>query len=313
MRAFNILAITLCAVITILLCTGDRSLENNHSQSSLRADQFSIGHSEAMTQTFTIRLLDRELADYLEAVKGNPDQSKAEIFEKKVIKPVGDDCFRDGEYLHWLNEIRKNPPAELVYLEKILNDEQGLMKVKDTVKEALAQSAQYLPGQATTVCIMPTTSRHYSGLTIGSGKILMLYQPYLYPTEQELAGTVAHEYHHSVWTAKHFDPYQPFTLLDAMLFEGKAMYFQEIVYPNSSRIPNYDDGYGEIRNELIGRLGSIDTNIREQMMFGNEQIPYAFGYSEGYRLVRQYLQKNPNVSMEQWTGMKPEEFLKKDP
>lgn len=89
------------------------------------------------------------------------------------------------------------------------------------------------------------------------------------------------------------------------------MHFQETVYPGSSHIPNYDDRYGEVREELMNRLGSVDINLRNEMMFGNERIPYAFGCSEGYRVVRQYLQENPQVKIEQWTSMEPEEFLKK--
>lgn len=302
MKRFTAMAFTLSIMIVILLCSSDR----------LHTDNFSIQHRAGTTQAFSVLLLDQQIAEYMEAVKNDPDKPKGEIFEEKVFQSVWEECFQNGEYLPLLAEVRKTPPEELVYLEKITKDKQSLRKVKDTVQEALIQSAHYLPSQATTtVCIMPTTSRNNSALTIGSGKILLFYNPYLFRSDHELAGTVAHEYHHSVWTSKHFDPYQPFTLLDALLFEGKAMHFQETVYPGSSHIPNYDDRYGEVREELMNRLGSVDINLRNEMMFGNERIPYAFGYSEGYRVVRQYLQENPQVKIEQWTSMEPEEFLKK--
>jgi len=300
LKRFTSMAFTFSIMIVILLCSRDR----------LHTDNFSIQHRAGTTQAFTVLLLDQQIAEYLRAVKNNPDKPKREIFEEKILQPVWEDCFQDGEYLHLLAEVRKTPPEELVYLEKIINDKQNLIKVKATVKEALVQSARYLPGQATTtVCIMPTTSRNNSALSIGSGKILLFYNPYLFRSDHELAGTVAHEYHHSVWTSKHFDPYQPFTLLDALLFEGKAMYFQETVYQGSSHIPNYDNRYEEVREELMNRLGSVDTNLRNEMMFGSDRIPYAFGYAEGYRLVKRYLQENPQVKIEQWTSMEPEKFL----
>lgn len=300
MKRFTSMVFTFSIMIVILLCSSD----------GLHPDNFSIQHRAGTTQAFTVLLLDQQITEYLEAVKNDPNKPKKEIFEEKVFQPVWEECFQGGEYLHLLAEVRKTPPEELVYLEKITNEQQSLIKVKATVQEALIQSAHYLPGQeTTTVCIMPATSRNNSALTIGSGKILLFSNPYLFRSDHELAGTVAHEYHHSVWTAKHFDPYHPFTLLDALLFEGKAMHFQELVYPGSSYIPNYDDRYEEAREELMKRLGSVDIHLRNEMMFGSDRIPYAFGYAEGYRLVKQYLQENPQVKIEQWTSMEPEEFL----
>ncbi|MBP3039292.1 hypothetical protein J9303_07265 [Bacillaceae bacterium Marseille-Q3522] len=42
-----------------------------------------------------------------------------------------------------------------------------------------------------------------------------------------------------------------------------------------------------------------------------EQQPYLYGYSEGYKMVKAYLELNPNVTPEEWTEMSAKEIFDK--
>ncbi|TGU93956.1 Zn-dependent protease, partial [Mesorhizobium sp. M00.F.Ca.ET.186.01.1.1] len=120
------------------------------------------------------------------------------------------------------------------------------------------------------------------------------------------------EYHHSAWTSKHFQPHKPFTLLDYLAFEGKAVAFSQLLYPSEDIIDTYpDDEQVESRRAMLQHLDSTQLALQQKIMFGGQDgIPQVFGYSEGYRLVQTFLRDHPDLTVEQWTASSPEELLR---
>ncbi|MBP2799607.1 hypothetical protein J8366_23020 [Escherichia coli] len=63
-----------------------------------------------------------------------------------------------------------------------------------------------------------------------------------------------------------------------------------------------------IREIFLTNLGSTNPTIQDQVMFGYGDIPYLFGYSEGYKMISSYLKMNPNQSIKAWTSLTPDEI-----
>lgn len=303
-------------ILLIVLCCstlGCIEIEPENSKTEKISIESFVGNNNGISQLFHIILIDQILEDFYQTAQNVPSEQLKNVYEKLVIKPIESYCFKDGEYLHLIKN--KKIPPDMNIIEKYLDNKEKLFELRDTIKEALIKSASYLKGPPTTnVCVLPISEYYDAALTIGSGKILVYFNPYLTLTKNELAGIVAHEYHHSVWTANYYDPYDYFTLLDFLIFEGKAIYFQEMVFPNSVTLPDYtDDRYTELRKKLYDTLDSINTDYQNKVMFGDSTFPIEFGYHEGYCIVKQFLDNNPELSVDQWTALKPSEFLDKQP
>ncbi|MBG9566354.1 hypothetical protein ABE38_13225 [Brevibacillus agri] len=253
--------------------------------------------------------MDSNMKEYISLARVRGIHNLKEIYYDNVLGPVWNDCFDKGEYIYLANEIRQNPPQNLDRLEKTLN-KLSKYAIYEAIRNGLIKSNQYLDGPNTNVCVLPTDLIGPSSpaVTIGSGKIIILYNEYLFKSDEQLSSTVAHEYHHSAWTSMYFKPNKVNTLLDRAIFEGKAMYFQRMLYPEMDNLPLYSNSAENIREIFLTNLGSTNPTIQDQVMFGYGDIPYLFGYSEGYKMISSYLKMNPNQSIKAWTSLTPDEI-----
>ncbi|MFL8937424.1 hypothetical protein ACKA06_11555 [Rossellomorea oryzaecorticis] len=147
--------------------------------------------------------------NYLDEVKKDPDAPYLDIYQEEVIDPIYSDCFEDGEFLHMADPILNADPNHLNVSPTHLTEIQNLIDKIDnqqpekTIKEALIKSSDILPSEKeTTVCVLPSTNKYAEMITVGTGKIEVLYN-WQY-TEDTLRAGLAHEYHHSIWAEKHW-------------------------------------------------------------------------------------------------------------
>ncbi|RDW18210.1 hypothetical protein CWR48_11525 [Oceanobacillus arenosus] len=115
--------------------------------------------------------------------------------------------------------------------------------------------------------------------------------------------SIAHEYHHSVWTEEYFDPEEPVTVLDNLIFEGKAVMFEKLVYPDYSYIPINRSHILTFWEMIEDDLYKADLERSLEIITGAGNLPYLYGYSEGYKMVESYLNKHPNLTPEEWLGI----------
>lgn len=131
------------------------------------------------------------------------------LYKEIIYDPIYKAFISGGEY----SKLAKGYIGETIrqiddmeYKLKLLKKE----KVEKIVKDALRKSNDLLNGVDTTVYIFPNTSEYnyltkdlggIAGVTAGSGRILLLIDPLNDKWRPTLSYTVAHEYHHSVWTA----------------------------------------------------------------------------------------------------------------
>lgn len=181
------------------------------------------------------------------------------------------------------------------------------------VKSALEKSAKLLNGPDTNVCIFPSISHQdpAKAVNVGKGKIAVLYKEISFESKLDFASTIAHEYHHSVWTEKYYDPTKnETTLIDVILFEGKAEAFKKMVYPEAE-VLKIEEGREEYYwEQLKDSLNSTDPILINKVMIGGGgTYPFLYGYGLGCRILEKLLNNN-EMTVEEWTEMKPEDILK---
>lgn len=281
--------------------------EESHKKQETESIVTSFEHPETK-QKYKIVNAYKLYDNYQEKVESsNRKQSKREIYKEEVIDPIFSDCFENGEYIHMAHYALNVGPEQLTenqLLSKKINREE----TEKLIKESLFKSSDLIPSdKETTVCVLPATNVNVSMVTVGAGKIIVLYNKDY--TENNLRFDTAHEYHHSIWAEKYGSGDEDFTVLDNMVLEGKAMMFSKLVYPEY-----YDDilfsAYDrEHWSKVVGDLDSTNIKRSLEINFGGGELPYSYGYSEGYKMVKSYLKLHPEVTPEEWTALSAKEIF----
>lgn len=244
------------------------------------------------------------------------------FYKELILDPVYEDFIDGGEYAvladRYIGRTIKDHD-DLVYKLGLFKDK----KVELIVKGALEKCNSYLAGINTTVYIFPSVGDYeqmtdplggVAGVTIGQGKILILVDPTVDNWESVLSYVVAHEYHHSIWTSMQLEE-NSFTLIDYLVFEGRADSFANIVYPEvevpwTSSIDFNDEK--TVWKLIDDQLGKVNNDVLNKVMFGGvKDYPHWSGYTIGYHIVQNYLEKNPEVDVATWTNMSSSDILEK--
>jgi uncharacterized protein YjaZ len=256
-------------------------------------------------------------------IKSKEQRNNTAVFYKELIlDPVYGNFVDGGEYAaladRYIGRTIKDHD-DLAFKLGLFEDK----KVELIVKDALEKCDSYLAGINTEVYIFPSVGDYeqmtdqvggVSGVTIGQGKILILVDPTVDNWESVLSYVVAHEYHHSIWTSIQQED-NSFTLLDYLVFEGRADSFANIVYPEvvvpwSSSLDLNDEK--TIWKLIDDQLSKVNGEVLNKVMFGDgKDYPHWSGYTIGYHIVQKYLEKNPEVDVATWTNMNSRDILEK--
>jgi hypothetical protein len=148
------------------------------------------------------------MAQYAEAVAARPTADRRALWREHVIDPYWDRCARDGEYIDLAPPLA-TPYADIESLRQAASALRA-SSVQSLARAALERAGSELPGSATTLCILAADSswtylrdmHGVGGFTAGAGKIWLTVLPEG-NWQDWVAYATAHEYHHSVWTARH--------------------------------------------------------------------------------------------------------------
>jgi len=147
------------------------------------------------------------------------------------------------------------------------------------------------------------------GMTVGSGKIwIQIYPESIW--RDWIPYTVAHEYHHSVWTNRYLS--QSFDLVDYLMFEGRADSFAHMVYPDvvapwtEALTAEQEAAQWQAMQPYLGTLSGM---TQRKFMFGGTDVPRWAGYTIGFHIVQDYLKKHPSVSVDKWTALDAHDLL----
>lgn len=304
LKYFLKICILISAMLMLAACT---QTEESHEKQETENIVTSFEHPETK-QKYKIVNAYKLYDNYQEKVESsNRKQSKREIYKEEVIEPIFSDCFENGEYIHMAHYALDVGPEQLTenqLLSKKINREE----TEKLIKESLFKSSDLIPSDIeTTVCVLPATNVNVPMVTVGAGKIIVLYNKDY--TEDKLTDGIAHEYHHSIWAEKYVSGDEDFTVLDNMVLEGKAVMFTKLVYPDYYDAILFSADDSENWSKVVGDLDSTNFKRSQQINFGGNDLPYSYGYSEGYKMVKSYLDLHQNVTPEEWTALSAKEIF----
>jgi hypothetical protein len=244
---------------------------------------------------------------YFEEAKGLKGEEAAAVYTSSIVDEVADKCYRGGEFEHKTDYLNNPPKNRIAVQDNLKRMDTG--DINKAIKDALIKSSNELPAEGpTTVCVFPTDNNAPAQMiTAGAGQIVVLYDRNF--TSNILKAGVAHEYHHSVWAEKHYAG-ESFTVLDDLVFEGKATMFQKLIYPNIE-LTAVDESFNSNHwSKVQGDLAAEDMKKSQEILNGGKNgLPKFYGYSEGYKMVKSYVDANEGISVEDWTAVPASEIF----
>ncbi|WP_339280027.1 DUF2268 domain-containing putative Zn-dependent protease [Lysinibacillus sp. FSL P2-0066] len=302
-------------LLMLAACTPTEKSESQlHEKKQITDDEemvFSFEHPQTK-QKYKIIHANQLFYPYMEKVKENPNLSSSEtldLYKKEVIQPIYQDCFENGEYYHMAETLLNTVPSRLTEIQVVSEKmETHKAEINQLIQESLLKSADLLPSQSdVAVCVFPSATNNRIPFAVGAGKIIIPYS--LGGSDEYLKGTIAHEYHHSVWAEKHTNKVNTFSILDNIVFEGKAVMFQKSVFPDINLI-SVDLTYNkELWSQIEPDLNKSNLKRSLEIVHGGKELPYNYGYSEGYKMVKSYLDLHPDQTPEDWTALSAQEIF----
>jgi uncharacterized protein YjaZ len=67
----------------------------------------------------------------------------------------------------------------------------------------------------------------------------------------------------------------------------------------------------ELWSKIEPDLNKRDLKRSLEILFGGKALPRSYGYSEGYKMIKSYLDLNPNQTPEEWTALSTQEIIEK--
>ncbi|WP_053367890.1 DUF2268 domain-containing protein [Bacillus sp. FJAT-27245] len=276
--------------------------------------QFKVGEQE-----FDLVPVFNPILEYIQKMNDNSDADHKELYISTVVEPFRKEAFGEDGGLWLKDKYNFAAPINIKRLnESIQILDKDFEHFSHLIKEALEKSATVLPGGKTTIYLFPFNPDQYSiinqmnGVTAfaTSNKVIVLQIAPQNYDEETLKYVLAHEYHHTVYLEG--DNNQRIDLIDYVLTEGKADSFAHMIIPELT-LPWIteltQDEEQAILNWAIERRYSYDTDDLVELNAGNHNIPRLSGYKIGYQIMQDFLKKNPNVSISEWTFMKTDEIL----
>ena len=192
----------------------------------------------------------------------------------------------------------------------------------DITKKALSNITSNLPGPDTKIIFIPANPAMHdifvkynfcmNGVTLGSGKIIILIDPSFPQWKKTLPMVLAHEYHHSVWISRNWRD-ADFSLLEYLIFEGRADAFASNLYKDVEN--PWTAMINREQEERVWKLIEPEIFMKgrdriNKVMWGGKDIPVCSGYAIGLHIVQSFKQNHPEYTHREIIDLRPEEILK---
>ncbi len=279
-------------------CSGDNDIPFERSVFTVHGQSFEI-----LTATQLFQAYANGLASY-----------KSQIFQR-----IKTEFSENAEYDFIFRSIESEIPKSSALREEI--DLLADADLSGIARAAFSRIVPELPGPATSILFIPANPVHrpllrklnigVTAITVGSGKIIISIDPVFNGWEQQLQAVLAHEYHHSVWTARNFTTVD-FTPLEYLVFEGRADSFAKYVWPNVSspwtdRLSTAQER--RVWNIIKPHLHEPGSEWNDLVMNGTDEIPHASGYTIGYHIVEAYRENHPEITQFEMIDLDPLKIL----
>ena len=262
----------------------------------------------------TFRMMENYLSNSGIQHKNNFNSSN-----KYIYNPIQDEILDGAEAAFLFNTIKVPYERNDYLIEEI-----ELLKSSDLlsiIEETFTKITNELPGPDTKIIILPASSLNretlekfklpISGITLGSGKIILSVDPTFQNWTEFLPYCIAHEYHHSTWCSRNWVS-ADFSLIEYLLFEGRADLFASEQYnsvPNPLTSILTKDQESEIWSLIKNEIFEKGHDRINKVMFGTDNIPFGSGYNIGFNIVRLFKEKNTNSMTMDLLDMDPKEMF----
>lgn len=254
---------------------------------------------------------DKYLEDY---IKKSDKGISENLFDETVFQPIKKEYSVDARALFdkTIEDI-KGLEKDLEYLRKEKGNIEGI------TKESLVKCKEMLPAsEKVAIYILVEDPKIYKmfkesvrAMTPKSGIMILVVSPSQKDYKEKLQHVIAHEYCHSM----DISSFGELNMLDSLISEGKAESFANIAFPEvKSRLSDDLSRDEELKvwTEIKDKLSSVDGSFIGPILNGTKEgLPEFAGYRLGNKIVKQFIEKNPNTSIHQWTDMKPNELFGK--
>ena len=225
----------------------------------------------------------------------------------------------NSEFPFLLDAIKnKIKPDEELKKEIELMKSINFVSIVDSVYQIVTKE---LPGPDTKILFIPTNPANrefyrefgvgFHALTLGTGKIIVSFDPTFYNWRQYIYYALAHEYHHSVWTSRNFKT-ADITPLEYIILEGKADLFAKEIFPESNN-PFWgmfdSENENRIWNLIKPKMRQRNTDMNDKIFYGTKDIPYGSVYAIGYSILKLFKENNPGITDSEIIDISPEKIL----
>jgi len=256
----------------------------------------------------TIKKEEFEIYSFLDNLKGN--NAKSIINEIINEVPFVKNIKYAGVNKNLLNEILNRFILDYNKEDKFfeINDEENekILKIsKKTLIElkSFSKSKKYV---FIFPCFDKFTLENMNGLggfCSSKNVILVFFNKNGKNWEEYLKGTIYHEFAHSV---SDFYKGGEFSVGEGLIFEGLAEHFREKILGGKSAPYSKALSIDEIKkyfNELKPKLNSMDWDFYMEVFYGTGKYPNWTGYSIGYYLIKNYLNKKFQDGKVDWNKL----------
>jgi uncharacterized protein YjaZ len=259
---------------------------------------------------------------FVEEAKKHPARIN-HLYDELIYQPIYERYVAKGKYPE-IMETLKSPITDMAALQ----EEIALLEKSNLppfVFEQLKTISDSLPGPDTNIILLamnPATKglmNQYSlghlyvgimAFATGIGNIIVSIDPRQENWQTILKHIIAHEYHHNVWSPRHFER-KDFSVIEYLVFEGRAEYFANHIFPDAT-LPwakilssqKEKQAWSILKNNL--QLRSFDL---DKIFYSDWKLPYAVAYATGFSIVSTFMMNNHQVSLMELTAMNPQEIL----
>ncbi|WP_158290383.1 DUF2268 domain-containing protein [Halobacillus salinus] len=278
-------------------------------------------------QEYTVYTYFDALMEYAEQAEEHPNQLD-KYYKESVTDPFRKRAFEEeAGSAAILRDPSFKPPEDL---EKLREGIHTLKEREDDIhkwiEQSLEKSVDKLPSNGTDIHIFPVDmgiagfERFYQVIGGATGRaynedaFVLRLAPSI--EKEALLNIVAHEYHHTVAFEKGYIE-ESNSLLHEVLIEGKAEMFARTVYPDvkSNISPPFSSKQleEEIWTYLSENRSETLPRYKEPLMDGDRERswPSESDYRIGRQIMKDFVENNPEVPIEDWTVMPAEEVLEK--
>lgn len=202
--------------------------------------------------------------------------------------------------------------------ESMLKPYRNSLELKRLTKETILNCNRVLPTKSRLYIFIFPTAQYFvvkrmdgvNGYSWHEYSILLYVRPGVKGWKQAFKETLCHEYLHAVQPAYHKNKLR---IIDWLVFDGLAEQFTKEVLKNTKSVVTKvltRKQAASIFNKIKSKVKSYDEKLHMDLFYNGKKFPVWAGYSLGYQVVGDYLEKHKPINWKELITIPPSMMLK---